>query len=124
MLFNIKYQKSKIKMTNQNAKIIKDKAIKYNCTIVLKGPETLVCSPDKCVVVRGGNAGLTKGGTGDVLAGLTASLLAKNEPFLAACSASYLVKAAADELYEKVGVNYNADDLADKIPQTIKNLVQ
>ena len=45
-------------------------------------------------------------------------LLAKNDPFLAAASASYIIKAAADDLYNKVGVNYNADDLADKIPET------
>jgi len=95
---------------------------KYNCTIVLKGPETVVCSPDECVVVRGGNPGLTKGGTGDVLAGLTVALLAKNDPFLAATSASYIAKAAADELYKEVGVNYNADDLADKIPVTYRSL--
>ncbi|EKD95859.1 MAG: hypothetical protein ACD_24C00299G0001, partial [uncultured bacterium] len=46
--------------------------------------------------------------------------LAKNDPFLSACAASYIVKAAADELYKKVGVNYNADDLADAIPRLLK----
>ena len=55
-------------------------------------------------------------------AGLTVALLAKNEPFLAAASASYIAKAAADELYKKVGVNYNADDLADKIPEVLSRL--
>ena len=97
-------------------------AKKYKCTIILKGPETVVCSPDECVIVKGGNAGLTKGGTGDVLAGLTVALLAKNEPLLTAASASYITKAAADELFEKVGVNYNSDDLANCIPETLKNL--
>ncbi len=91
-------------------------AKKYNCTIVLKGPTTLVCSPDKCVEVRGGNAGMTKGGTGDVQSGLTVALLAKNEPFLAACAGAYVTKAAGDALYKEVGTNYNADDLADRIP--------
>ena len=124
IIFNIKYQKSKIKMTNQNAKIIKNKAKKYNCTIVLKGPETIVASPTESVIVKGGNPGMTKGGTGDCLAGLTAALLAKNDPFLAAVSASYIAKAAADGLYEKVGVNYNADDLAQKIPETLRNYTE
>ena len=95
-------------------------AKEYNCTIVLKGPETIVASPRETVVVKGGNAGMTKGGTGDVQAGLTVALLAKNDPFLSACAASYIVKAAADELYKKVGVNYNADDLADAIPRLLK----
>ena len=95
-------------------------AKKYNCTIVLKGPETIVSSPRQSMLVKGGNAGLTKGGTGDVHAGLTVAILAKNDPFLSACAASYIVKAAADELYKKVGVNYNADDLADAIPRLLK----
>lgn len=97
-------------------------AQKYKCTIVLKGPTTYIYSAVKLKEIHGGNAGLTKGGTGDVQAGLTVSLLAKNDPFLAACSASYIVKATAGELYKKVGVNYNADDLTDKIPEVLKLL--
>lgn len=97
-------------------------AKKYRCVIVYKGPTTLVCSPDECVEVKGGNPGMTKGGTGDVLAGLTVALLAKNEPFLAAASASYVAKASADELYKRVGTNYNADDLAEEIPSTLFKL--
>ncbi len=91
-------------------------AKKCDCIIVLKGPTTMVCSPEKCVEISNGNAGLTKGGTGDVQAGLAVGLLAKNEPFLAACASSYLTKAAADELFKKVGTSYNADDLANTVP--------
>lgn len=98
-------------------------AKKYNCIIVAKGPETVVCSPEECVSIKGGNPGLTKGGSGDVLAGLTVALLAKNDPFLAACAASYIIKTVADELYKKVGVNYNSDDLADAISHTLHKLV-
>lgn len=94
-------------------------AKKYNCTIVLKGPATLVCSPQKSVEISNGNPGLTKGGTGDVQAGLAVALLAKNESFLAACASSYLTKKAGDDLYRKVGTNFNADDLAEKIPLVI-----
>lgn len=99
-------------------------AKKHNCIIILKGQVDLVCSPKECLEVRGGNPGLTKGGTGDVLAGLTVALLAKNEPFLATSCASYITKAAADELYKKVGTNYSADDLADKIPETLHDLAK
>jgi NAD(P)H-hydrate epimerase len=95
-------------------------AKKYNCVIVAKGPTTFVFSPDNVVEVPGGNPGLTKGGSGDIEAGLTVALLAKNDPFLAAASASYIVKKAADELYKKVGVNYNSDDLAGEIPQILR----
>lgn len=113
--------KKNVQQTDDNK--VQEMAKKYKCIIVLKGPETMVCSPEKCVMVKGGNPGLTKGGTGDVLAGLTVSLLAKNDPFLAAASASYIAKKAADELLKKVGTNYNADDLADRIPITFKELV-
>jgi NAD(P)H-hydrate epimerase len=101
---------------------VKAKAEKYNCTIVLKGAKTIVCSPDKCTLVKGGNAGLTKGGTGDVLAGLAVALFAKNDAHLSACAASFIEKKASDELFEKVGTNYNADDLAAHIPRTIESL--
>ena len=102
---------------------VKGMAKKYNCVIVLKGPETLVCSPNECVVVSNGNPGMTKGGTGDVLAGLTVALYAKNDAFLSACSASYITKSAADALYQKVGTSYNADDLADQVPETLHRLI-
>lgn len=91
-------------------------AKKFNCTIVYKLPKTIVCSPKECVLIDGGNAGLTKGGTGDVQAGLTVALYAKNDAFLAAVAASFIIKQASDKLYNKVGVAYNADDLAKEIP--------
>lgn len=94
-------------------------AKRHRCIIVLKKVETIVSSSKECVVVRGGNAGLTKGGTGDVLAGLAVALSAKNPPFLAACAASWVVKQAAGELYQKVGFSYNADDLAERIPEVL-----
>jgi len=100
----------------------KEAAKKYGCIVVQKGPTTLVCEEDKCAEISNGNAGLTKGGTGDILAGLTVALYAKNDAFLAASCASYTTKAAADELYERVGTNYNADDLAENLPKTLFKL--
>jgi|SRR3989344_2090255 len=97
-------------------------AKKHNCIIVVKGSEAKVCSPSECIKIKNGNSGLTKGGTGDVLAGLIVAFLAKNKPFLAAASGSFITKAAADELYGKVGPNYNSDDLAEKIPETLHKL--
>lgn len=96
-----------------------DMAEKYKCTIVVKGPETVVYSQRQKTVVKGGNPGLTKGGTGDALAGLTAALYAKNDAHLAACAASFILKAAADELYRERGTSYNADDLVERVQLTI-----
>ncbi len=102
--------------SNNNVQLVKDVAEKYNCVIVLKGPVTYVSDGEEAVEIHGGNPGMTKGGTGDTLAGVTAALYAKNNPLLAACAASYITKKAGDELYKKVGVNFNADDLANRIP--------
>ena len=98
---------------------VSELARKYNCIIVHKNAETTVCSPSEACVVKGGNAGMVKGGTGDVLAGLTVALAAKNDPMLSACAASWIVKKAADQLYEKVGFAYNADDLTEEIPKVL-----
>lgn len=98
-------------------------AQKYHCFIVLKGPVTYVYSPTETIEIKGGNPGLTKGGTGDVQAGLTAAFFAKNEAELAASSAAFLVKAAGDSLHQKVGVNFNADDLAQEIPATLHHFL-
>lgn len=107
------------KAKSENEQTVQEVAAKFKCNIILKGPETIVCSPSDGVVVKGGNAGMTKGGTGDVHAGLAVSLLAKNDSFLAAAASSYIIKRAADNLYKKVGTYYNSDDLAIEIPKTL-----
>lgn len=100
---------------------------KYNCTILLKGEEDVVCSSFgsaqdeiRCARISGGNAGMTKGGTGDVLAGLTAALYCKNDAFLSACAASYINKKAGEGLFKKVGYYFNSSDLVDEIPKVMK----
>lgn len=107
-------------------------AEKYGCTIVLKGPRDIVCGFDKSARsptlklrrVEGGNAGMTKGGTGDVLAGLIASLYCKNDnPFLVACSGSYINKKAGESLFKKVGYYFNSSDLVDEIPRVMAGIL-
>jgi len=98
-------------------KKVSQAAKENNCIIVYKTAKALVCSPQKCIEIGNGNEGLIKGGTGDVQAGLTVALLAKNDPFLAASAATYIVKKTADKLYETRGTFYNADDLAENIAQ-------
>ncbi len=99
---------------------VSEMAKKYHVTIVLKGEEDIVCSQEQCVRVAGGNAGMTKGGTGDVLAGLIAALATKNDMWLAATAGAYFNKKAGESLFEKVGYYFNASDLANEIPVTMK----
>lgn len=109
--------------TEANEENVGKMAPKYDCTILLKGLADIICSSQDCRMVEGGNEGMTKGGTGDVLAGLVAALACKNDLFLAACAGSFINKRAGDELYKRVGPYFNATDLADQIPQTMKELL-
>jgi hydroxyethylthiazole kinase-like uncharacterized protein yjeF len=100
---------------NQRGEVVEDMARKYQCVICDKGPTSFVTDGQITYEIYGGNAGLTKGGTGDTLAGMTVGFLAKNEPILAAAAASLVVKKTAERLYEKVGFNFNADDVANTV---------
>jgi hydroxyethylthiazole kinase-like uncharacterized protein yjeF len=106
-----------IKATPENAAKM---AKKNGCVILLKGPTDHICSPFKCKINLTGNEGMTKGGTGDVLAGLVAAFACKNDPFLAACAGAYINGLAGNRLKKRVGVYYNASDLAEEIPATLK----
>lgn len=119
MLFETRVKDSE----RERVKEVEKMAKKYKCTIVLKSATAIVSDGARTVLVKGGNAGLTKGGTGDTLAGLTAALLSKNDPFLAAASAVFILKKTAEELEKIVGVNFNADDLAENIASTFKSLI-
>ena len=119
----IKDQKSKTQMKNLKLEEqVRMFAKEYGLIVLLKGEKDIVCSPTECVVIEGGNAGMTKGGTGDVLAGLVAALNCKNDPFLAATAGSCINKKAGESLFEKNGYNFNSSDLADEIPLVMKRL--
>ena len=153
-----KIKDERLRMQLENQKLEDEVALfakAYNCTVLLKGHEDVVCPPagrtgppagrtgppagrtgppagrtgppagragstSGCVVVRGGNAGMTKGGTGDVLAGLAGALACNNDLWTAAKLASYFNKRAGDSLLEKVGYYFNASDLADEIPRVMR----
>lgn len=96
-------------------------AKQHHCIVLLKGVQDTACSPTgECRVIEGGNPGMTKGGTGDVLAGLIAALACKNDPFLATIAGSFINKQAGNALYKSVGPYFNATDLANQIPKTMK----
>lgn len=99
---------------------IKKMSKKYGCVIVLKGKEDIICSPKECRENKTGNEGMTKGGTGDVLAGLISALACKNKLFTAACLGTFINGLAGDKLEKKVSHYYNAFDLAEEIPKTMK----
>ncbi len=97
----------------------------YQCIVLHKGKEDIACDGVTRDMRRicGGNAGMTKGGTGDVLAGLIAALACKNDPFLATIAGSFINKQAGDNLYDSVGPFFNATDLVNQIPRTMKRIM-
>ena len=122
----LKIKNEKLKIAMQNAKLEKQVELfsqHYNCVVLLKGPTDIVCNQKECVLINGGNAGMTKGGTGDVLAGLVAALYCKNDAFLSAKCASYKNKKAGESLFKRVDYYFNASDLADEIPRAMKELI-
>lgn len=108
--------------TVHGSQIVEEMARKYNSVILLKGPMDTIASPTEAISISGGNAGMTKGGTGDVLAGLVASFYCKNNAFLSAACASYINKKAGESLEKRVGLAFNASDLANEIPHVMKEL--
>lgn len=101
---------------------VQQMAKEYNCIILLKGVEDIICNPERGLKVKGGNEGMTKGGTGDVLSGLVTALACRNDLFLSVSAASYINKKAGDILYQKVGTYFNASDLCDEIPKVMYGL--
>lgn len=98
-------------------------AKEYQCIVLLKGEKDIASNGKEIRVIEGGNVGMTKGGTGDVLAGLIAALACTNDPFLSTIAGSCINKKAGDDLYAAVGPFFNASDLADQIPKTMKEIL-
>ncbi len=95
-------------------------ANEYGCIILLKGESDIVCNPDQCVSISGGNPGMTKGGTGDVLAGLIGALACNNDMWISACAGSFFNKKAGESLEKRMGLYFNASDLALEIPSVMR----
>ncbi len=100
-------------------------AKKFGVTLVLKGFQTLIATPNGDVWVNPtGNPGMATGGTGDVLTGITAGLLAQfpTHPVgEVAVAAVYLHGLAGDLAAEKFGQqSMLAGDLLECIPPAFK----
>lgn len=101
------------------SELLKQKSQEHQCVIVYKDNGTMIVAPDKSIELKMDEVGINKGGMGDVLAGLTVGLAAKNLPFVAAGVAAYVNQKAAENLHQKFGFAYNADDLAEEVPKVL-----
>jgi hydroxyethylthiazole kinase-like uncharacterized protein yjeF len=96
-------------------------AARSGATILLKGPDTVIATPDgRAVVNTHASPALATAGSGDVLAGLIGGLLAQGlTPFAAACAAAWLHGECA-RLFDGRGLI--AEDLPALLPRALRSL--
>jgi NAD(P)H-hydrate epimerase len=105
--------------------MLREKAAKYECIIVLKGTYTSTAWPDGTVFFNStGNNGMAKGGSGDVLTGLICGLIAQEiEVGKAAVLGVYLHGSAGDLAAEIKGKNAMiAGDIIEQFGMAFKKL--
>lgn len=94
----------------------------FGCVVVLKGPGTLIASPEEKVVVNPtGNELLATAGSGDVLAGLIGGFLAQGlDPFSGALCGTFLHGLAGDLLQKRGRTSILAHEIAEHVDQARK----
>jgi NAD(P)H-hydrate epimerase len=97
-------------------------AANLGCTVLLKGPTTIVADPNgRTLVVDRGDERLATAGTGDVLAGMIVTMLASGvEPLQAAAAASWM-HAEAARSQGRFGMT--AGDIIEALPRTVAAIV-
>ena len=96
-------------------------ARKARCTVLLKGVVDIVTDGKRTRYTEGGNPRMTMGGTGDLLAGIAAAVSARvDDPFNAACLASFINKRAGDLAFGKKAYWYTIEDMIGEIPEVMK----
>lgn len=92
------------------------------CTVLLKGPDTVVAAPDgRAVVNTSGTPFLATAGSGDVLAGFIGGLIAQGmESFAAAAAGAWLHGKCA----ELAGPGLIAEDLPEILPRILRELAE
>ncbi|MFT5699321.1 MAG: hydroxyethylthiazole kinase-like uncharacterized protein yjeF [Desulforhopalus sp.] len=95
----------------------------FETVLVLKGSGTVVATNgDSTIINTTGNPGMAAAGMGDVLSGMIGALICQGlRPKVAAIVSVYLHGAAGDILFQRNGSGFYAGELADTVPEALKN---
>jgi NAD(P)H-hydrate epimerase len=101
-------------------------ATKANATVLLKGPYTIVASPNQLPVIHAAHAPvLATAGSGDVLAGILGAFLTASSPHDAALAAAFVHARAAEAWQQDHALadrGLLAHEVADWVPRIIAGL--
>lgn len=100
-------------------------ARRHGCTVVLKGPGTIVACPDgRTLENTTGNCGMAKGGSGDILAGMILSLLGQGAGAAEAAACAVWLHGRAGDLAAEELTAYamTPTDLLGRLPAAFKEL--
>ena len=101
-------------------KRVRAAAVRSNAVVLLKGPDTVVASPDgRAAIASNAPPWLATAGTGDVLAGLIGAMLAQGVPaYEAACIGVWMHGEAGTE----AGPGLIAEDLPEVLPAVFRRV--
>lgn len=110
---------------NDSINILKEFVNKYNVTVLLKGPTTVVANKDNIYLVDKGCSGMATAGSGDVLTGVLVGLLGHSTEAisLTVAVAAYINGGAGELASQEYGnVGMVSSDTARSISYVIKNI--
>lgn len=107
--------------------ISKQKAMEWNCFLVLKGPHTILSTPNGDQYVNiSGNDGLSKGGSGDVLTGIITAFIPCHDNIHQAISNAIFAHGRSADLlikFKKTTRNITSTDIINNLNNVFKEVV-
>lgn len=98
-------------------------ALITGCTVLLKGPASIICSGERSFINTSGNSLLAAAGSGDVLSGFIGAYLLRDvSAFIAACTGCYMHGAAAELLASEGRKHIKATDIVSAMPRLSQTL--
>lgn len=118
-------KKSVAEINGNRIKTAVEFAKEYNVTLLLKGANTVIASPDGKVFINPtGSSALSRGGAGDLLTGIALSLACQGANITDAAVAAAYIHGLAGETAEKKYTAYasSIERITECIPETLSNL--